>query len=136
MIENVLFYRRLFYQNLFNLIFVDLIAGQGDGYATQHSVFFAPLYGTTSLFLFMYSDENEAVPQWYYGYYWYFDKNWWVDMLLWIFLVIPIAVFVYWIYETSWLRKYRLRLWAYVVNKVRGPKDSGVVDSEQPRGSN
>jgi hypothetical protein len=75
------------------------------------------------IFEFRYHDQSEEIPQWYFGYYWYFDKNPWVDALLWIFIVIPITIFTYWLYEPVLLQKYRLQFWAYVREKCGCAKD-------------
>ena len=45
------------------------------------------------------------------GYYAYFESSAWVNCLLWIFLVIPLTVFTYWIYEPKFLLDIRIALW-------------------------
>ena len=86
-------------------------------------------------FEFRYHDQSEEIPQWYFGYYWYFDKNPWVDALLWIFIVIPITIFTYWLYEPVLLQKYRLQFWSYVKErcgcaKVEESDEDGAKDEQ------
>ena len=43
------------------------------------------------------------------GYEWNFRKTFWIDFLLWIFLLIPLTVFTYYVYEHplfEWLKKF------------------------------
>ena len=145
-------------QNLWNLICVDMIAGANSGWCGEttsygdvqmpvmsangkvcHSIFYNPLYGTTNIFLLLYHDLSEPIPSWYYSWYWYFEKTAWVDALLWIFLVVPITVFTYWLYEPMWIERYRIQFYEYLVEKLfrtkddKLEKDSEVEDDvEQP----
>ena len=72
-------------------------------------------------------DTSQSLPTWYFGYYYYADKEVWIDVLLWIFLVVPIALFTYWIWEPSRLRGYRLQFWSFLARKMH----QVVYDSEQ-----
>ena len=63
-------------------------------------------------------DTSQSVASWYFGYYYYADKEVWIDVLLWIFLVVPIALATYWIWEPSRLRGYRLQFWSFLVRKM------------------
>lgn len=40
---------------------------------------------------------------------WQLEPHWWVDVLLWVFVVIPIVLFTYYIYEPKFSRDFRLR---------------------------
>jgi hypothetical protein len=79
------------------------------------------------LFSFLYHDTSQTIPKWYDGYYFYFDKKAWITALLWLFLVVPITIFTYWLWEPRRLRGYRLRFWAYLMHKMFGATDDDVV---------
>ena len=86
----------------------------------------------------LYHDTSKPIPQWVYGYRYYFAKKAWIDALLWIFLVIPIAGFVYWVWEPGRLRKYRWQAWAFVLHKcgIKRPTRGRVQRGETfPRAS-
>jgi hypothetical protein len=66
---------------------------------------------------------------------WTFDKQVWIDVLLWIFLVVPITIFTYWLYEPMRLQKYRLQFCAFLMQKLFGARDANC-EVEHPRGAN
>ena len=114
-------------------------------YQICHKFWYNPLYGQTITFLFLYQDLSEPIPDWYYNWTWYFTKTAWVDALLWIFLVVPITVFTYWLYEPVRLQWYRIRFYRFVEQKLFGAKHSEIeinvehctqINVEQPPGSN
>jgi hypothetical protein len=71
-----------------------------------------------------------------YGYSYSFDKEPWVDALIWIFMVVPMTIFTYWLWEPRRLRGYRLQFWAFLTRKMCGGKDDEVNgDFESRRGS-
>lgn len=156
--ERVMWQLLLLQQNLSELIFIDMIAGASTGYCgetstipgfpdmpvmsanrTCHKIWYNPLYGTTNTFLFLYHDLSKPIPEWYYSWNWYFDKTAWVDALLWIFVVIPITLFTYWVYEPIRLERYRNRVYTFLVQKLFRSKQiqSEIeIHVEQPPGSN
>ena len=72
---------------------------------------------------YLYHDTSQPIPNWYNGYFYYFDRKTWIDVLLWLFMVVPMAIFVYWYWEPSRLRGYRLWFWAYLSHKMCCAKD-------------
>jgi hypothetical protein len=115
-------------QNVCNLIF-DMMLGEQD----QYRIWYQPLAGTTAALIVLYHDTSKPIPEWVNGYYYYFDKKAWVTALLWIFLVVPITIFTYWLWEPRRLQKYRLQFWAYIMHKMRGAKDNEVDGDFQSR---
>jgi hypothetical protein len=132
-VELVLSFRLLVTQNITNLVVVDLMAGS-TYYPGQHVLWYAPFYGSVGTFLQLYHNPDEPMPEWYNGYVWRFDKTVWLDVLLWIFLVVPITIGTYWLYEPMRLQKYRLQLWAFLMQKLFGARDA-AMDSQFRRGS-
>ena len=95
-----------------------------------HKIWYNPLYGATNIFLFLYHDISEPIPSWYYSWTWYFEKTAWVDALLWVFLVVPITVFTYWLYEPICLERYRFQFYTFLLQKCCRSQDSEAKDSE------
>jgi hypothetical protein len=124
-VEIILYFRVLVAQNLTRTIFADLIAGT----ATPHQFTYIPFFGLTYAFLFVYHDYSKPVPQWYYGFTWTFQKNALTDSLLWVFLVIPLTIFTYWVYEPNILRRYRAKCWKFLVQKLFASTDRSRSDS-------
>ena len=76
---------------------------------------------------YLYHDTSQPIPNWVEGYTYYFDKKTWIDVLLWLFMVVPMAIFVYWYWEPSRLRGYRLWLVGYLTHKICGAKNDEAV---------
>ena len=123
--KNVMWLDYTINANLENMLFADLIAGT----ATPHQFTYIPFFGLTYAFLFVYHDYSKPVPQWYYGFTWTFQKNALTDSLLWVFLVIPLTIFTYWVYEPNVLRRYRAKCWKFIVQKLFASKDRSRSDS-------
>jgi hypothetical protein len=128
--DMVLMVRLLVIQNIVVLVVVDLIAGTTEKY----TLWYSPVYAV-STFIQLYHDGNEPLPEWVNGYVWTFDKQVWIDVLLWIFLVVPITIFTYWLYEPMRLQKYRLQFCAFLMQKLFGARDANC-EVEHPRGAN
>ena len=74
----------------------------------------------------LYHDTSKPIPEWIKGYNYYHDREVWIDALLWIFLVVPMALFTYWVWEPGRLRRYRLQFWSFLMQKMRGKTDGDV----------
>jgi hypothetical protein len=116
----------LFNQNIMDLFFT-LVQGDKDHY----TLYYQPMSCTTGLFLFLYHDTSQPMPQWYYGYSYAFSRETWIDVLLWILMVIPMGIFTYWYWEPNLLRGYRLRFWTFLMQKMFGDKN-GKQQDERP----
>ena len=71
-------------------------------------IVYQPLKGARELLVTYYSPP--PFPRWVQGYSVHFDNPMWVQLLIWIFLVVPVAVFVYYVYEPRWSRTLRKNL--------------------------
>ena len=113
-------------RNIMNL-FWELMVGD-NGY---YELWYQPLSGGTGLLMALYVDE--PIPDWLYGYVWTFDKKGWVTALLWVFVVVPVTIFTYYIWESVRLRGYRLQFWAFLMRKIFGAADDEALGEHQSR---
>jgi hypothetical protein len=61
--KNVMWLDYTINANLENMLFTDLLAGETD----THTFFFFPFNGLTNILLYLYHDESNPTPTWYYG---------------------------------------------------------------------
>ena len=108
-------------------LFWELMVGD-NGY---YELWYQPLSGGTGLLMALYVDE--PIPDWLYGYVWTFDKKGWVTALLWVFVVVPVTIFTYYIWESVRLRGYRLLFWAFLMRKIFGAADDEALGEHQSR---
>jgi hypothetical protein len=131
-VELILGLRVLVAQNILNLVVVDLMAGATTD-PNKHAIWYTPFCSAISTFLQLYHNRDEPFPEWYSGYIFSFDKTVALDVLLWIFLVVPITIFTYWLYEPMRLQKYRLQFWDFLMQKLFGAGDAATDSRFQRR---
>ena len=68
----------------------------------KYMIFYNPLFGIRDLL------NADAVPKTHVA---FIEAHWWVNALLWIFLVVPLTIFCWIIYEPQWSMQLRRKAW-------------------------
>ena len=96
-----------------------------NGYRLEYFPFYGPLQAV----MYIYSTDNsDGIPTWLKGYRVNFGAETWVQVLVWLFLIVPITVFTYYIYESRTSRKFRAMAWGKLFKSSGGGGEKQVDD--------
>ena len=143
-VDNVLGVRTMIIDNFKILCAYGAIAGKnsssniGDDTEGYLWIEFQPFHGVENVLLYHYNFRippgnylgwhadyfdvsGSTTPHWVVGWGSFFADTAVAQALIWIFLIVPITIFVYWIYEPRWSRVNRVIYWnrtvAYLTKK-------------------